>query len=63
MLFFLCMQIALKLHVNCFQTDAHIGLAGPYQYFGWCGPGHTASAALAVTSWVNVQLPLQSSFN
>jgi len=41
---------ACKLLSNCFVkktlSDAYIGLAGPYQYFGWYGPGHTASAAL-----------------
>jgi len=44
---------ACKLLSNCFVkkilSDAYIGLVGPYQYFGWYGPGltgHTASAAL-----------------
>jgi len=35
---------------------AYIGLARPYQYFGWYGPGHTghtASAALGLDNlWV-----------
>jgi len=44
---------ACKLLSNCFVkkllSGAYIDLAGPYQYFGWYGPGHTghtASAAL-----------------
>jgi len=44
---------ACNLLSNCFVKKllsgvcAYIGLARPYQYFGWYGPGHTASAALA----------------
>jgi len=39
-------NFALKL-----LSDAYIGLVGPYQYFGWYGPGHTGhtgSAALVM---------------
>jgi len=28
-------------------SDAYSGLARPYQYFGWYGPGHTGHTASA----------------
>jgi len=56
----ICYAILSRLlYLSCFPTVLlkyyfrmliYIGLARPYQYFGWYGPdhtGHTASAALA----------------
>ena len=57
---------ACELLSNCFVkkilSDVYIGLAGPYQYFSWYGPGHTghtASAALVINPKIrsNILIP------